>query len=195
MEYLVKKASEFVIGLLTKSLPAEYTYHNLAHTLRVVDAVVEIGKNSSLSKDQLELLVLSAWFHDTGFVKGYKSHEDSSIELAVKFLKENNCSVDKITVITKNILVTELATKPDNILEKIMRDADSLHIGMADFYENSFSLKSEWEYVGKIKFTESEWIKSSLNFLIKTEFYTDYAKSKYESARQQNISRLRQMLN
>jgi hypothetical protein len=45
------------------------------------------------------------------------------------------------------------------------------------------------------KFTESEWLHSSLNFINNTLFFTDYAKSNYEVGRQSNISRLREMIN
>ena len=194
IENIVKNASEYITELLTKSLPSECTYHNLIHTLQVVDAVDEIGKNSGLTEDQLEVLHLSAWFHDTGFVRGYEGHEGKSIEIADEFLKENDYPPDKIAMINKTISVTDMKKKPVDSLEKIIRDADILHIGKGKFYENSFLLKREWEIIRGKKYTETEWIKSSLDFVTKTEFYTNYAKSRYEEGRHKNISYLKSML-
>lgn len=194
MEEVVKKVSEYVTGLLTKNLPSEYKYHNLSHTLQVVDAVDEIGKNSGITGEQSEILHLSAWFHDVGFVKGYKGHESKSIEIADKFLKEIEYPSGKTSIIKELITVTDLSKEPVNILEKIIRDADILHIGKEGFFEKSFSLKREWEKIGIKQFTEAEWIESSLAFLTKIDFYTEYAKSKYEQGRQNNISYLKRML-
>ena len=194
MDNIVKKASEYVTGLLTNKLPSECTYHNLAHTLRVVEAVEEIGKNSGLSDVQLEILLLSAWFHDTGFVKAVKGHEVKSIEIANDFLKANAYPAEKTDIINKIINVTEIGRKPVDTLEMIIRDADILHIGKEGFFEKSFSLKHEWEMAGIKKYTETEWIKSGIDFLSRTEFYTRYAKTKYEEGRQKNISHLKKML-
>ncbi len=64
MDEVVKKASEYVTELLSNSLPSVYKYHNLKHTRQVVDAVDEIGKCSGITDEQLEMLKISASFHD-----------------------------------------------------------------------------------------------------------------------------------
>ena len=90
--------------------------------------------------------------------------------------------------------MTEMGNIPISLSEKIMRDADILHIGKEEFYSKSLTLKSEWESIDRKKFTELEWLQSSLEFINSTLFYTDYAKSKYERGRQKNISRLNEMI-
>jgi HD superfamily phosphodiesterase len=191
MNNIVTKASEYVTDLLTKHLPSVYTYHNLLHTQQVVDASTEIGRNSGLTEDQFEILLLAAWFHDTGFVMGLEGHEERSIEISEKFLKENNYPPEKIELIKNTISATERARKPIDILEMIIRDSDIAYIGMDKFYEKTFLLKHEWEIAGDKKYTEAEWIKSNLDFLTKAEFYTSYAKSIYEEGKQKNITFLK----
>ena len=193
MDEVVKKASEYVTGLLTNNLSSEYIYHNLSHTLQVVDNVDEIGRNSGITDDELEMLHISAWFHESGFIRGYKGHERKSIEIADKFLNEYEYPPEKTEIIKKIISVTNLENKPVNILEKIIRDADILHMGKERFFEKSFSLKNEWETVGVKKFTDAEWIESNYSFLTRTVFFTDYAKSKYEEGRQKNIAYLKSL--
>jgi len=193
MDNIVTKASEYVTELLTKTLPSNCTYHNLVHTHQVVDAVTEIGKNSGLTEDQIEILILSAWFHDTGFVTGFEDHEGKSIQIAEEFLKENHYPSEKAALVLKTINATDIAIKPVVILEMIIRDADIVYIGMEKFYEKSFLLKHEREIAGEKKYTEDEWINSNLDFLARTEFYTSYAKANYEEGRQKNISHLKSL--
>jgi HD superfamily phosphodiesterase len=194
MNNIVKLASEFVSKLLNENLPSEFTYHNLIHAREVFEAVTELGKNSGLPDEELEIIQVAAWFHDTGFIKGYLDHEYKSIEIVKEFL-ENICYPDKKTDrITEIIIMTEMANIPSSLSDKIIKDADILHIGKEDCCSKCLALKSELESIDHKKITESEWLHSSLDFINGTLFFTDYAKSKYEEGRQKNISRLNEMI-
>jgi len=41
----------------------------------VVLAAQEIGIKVGLSTEELNLLAITAWFHDTGYTRGYVGHE------------------------------------------------------------------------------------------------------------------------
>jgi len=148
----------------------------------------------NFTDEQIEILILSAWFHDTGFINGFEDHEGKSIQIAAEFLKENHYPSEKTALILKTIKATDIAIKPVDILEMIIRDADIVYIGMERFYEKSFLLKHERESVGEKKYSVDEWINSNLDFLARTEFYTSYAKANYEEGRQKNISHLKSLL-
>jgi predicted metal-dependent HD superfamily phosphohydrolase len=194
MDNVVKSASEFVTKLLNENLPSEYKYHNLIHAREVFEAVTELGKNSNLSDEELEIIQIAAWFHDVGFVKGYLDHEYKSIEILKDFLGNIGYSTENIDRISDIIIMTEMGATPTNLSEKIIRDADILHVGKEEFYSKCLSLKSEWENIESKKFTELEWLQTSLDFINGTLFFTDYAKSKYEAGRQKNIYRLKEMM-
>lgn len=194
MDNIVKSSSEFVTKLLNENLPSEFTYHNHIHAREVFEAVTELGKNSSLPNEELEIIQVAAWFHDTGFIRSYLDHEYKSIEIVKEYLENIHYPEEKIDKITDIIIMTEMGNIPASLSEKIMRDADILHIGKEEFYSKSLTLKSEWESIDRKKFTELEWLQSSLDFINSTLFYTDYAKSKYERGRQKNISRLNEMI-
>ena len=194
MDNIVKSSSEFVTKLLNENLPSEFTYHNHIHAREVFEAVTELGKNSSLPNEELEIIQVAAWFHDTGFIRSYLDHEYKSIEIVKEYLENIHYPEEKIDKITDIIIMTEMGNIPVSLSEKIMRDADILHIGKEEFYSKSLTLKSEWESIDRKKFTELEWLQSSLDFINSTLFYTDYAKSKYERGRQKNISRLNEMI-
>jgi predicted metal-dependent HD superfamily phosphohydrolase len=194
MDSIVKKSSEYVIKLLNEQLSPQFTYHNLAHTRDVFEAVIELGVNSNLPADDFELIQIAAWFHDTGFTKGYIDHEHNSAVIAETFLVTTGYDNDKISRIKETILMTEKGNSPVSVTDKIIRDADILHIGKEDFYSRSLTLKAEWETVDNKQYTEMEWIQSSLDFINRTFFYSDYAKSKYEAGRQKNITFLNELI-
>jgi len=60
-----KEVSEYIFGLFKNELPPQVVYHNYDHTLLVVKNVIEIGESENISIEDLELLQLAAWFHDT----------------------------------------------------------------------------------------------------------------------------------
>ena len=87
---LIQKASTFVFELLREKLPANHIYHNYTHTCEVVDAAKEIAEGCDLNKDETEMVLLAAWFHDTGFIELYDGHEQVSKQIAEKFLTDSN---------------------------------------------------------------------------------------------------------
>jgi HD superfamily phosphodiesterase len=195
MNDIVRSSSEFVSHFLKENLPSEFTYHNFIHAREVFEAVTELGKNSGLSDEELEIIQIAAWFHDTGFIKDYQDHENKSIEIAKEFLENIRYPDKKINRITEIIVMTDMANIPISLSDKIIRDADILYIGKEDFYYKCLALKSELEIIDHKKLTESEWLNFNLDFINGTVFFTDYAKSKYEPGRQKNISRLNEMIN
>ena len=67
---ILKEVEEYVSNFIQTSVPSEYIYHNLRHTNNVVKACREISDRYEISEDELEILELAAWFHDTGYDKG-----------------------------------------------------------------------------------------------------------------------------
>jgi len=195
MNDIVRSASEFVSVLLKENLPSEFTYHNLSHTREVFDAVTELGKNSGMTNEELEIIQLAAWFHDTGFIKDHQDHENKSIEIAKEYLENIRYPHKKINTLTEIIMMTDMDNIPLSLSDKIIRDADILYIGKEDFYCKCLALKSELESVEHKKLNESEWLHSNFDFINGTVFFTDYAKTKYEPGRIKNISLLNEMIN
>lgn len=194
MENILKAVSEYVSKLLSENLSEEFAYHNLLHTKEVTASAYDIGKNSGLSKRELELVQLATWFHDTGFVIKYKGHEDESIRIATEFLKDHNFSNEDLETVTNLIRVTELPAIPNSKLEEVIKDADILNIGLDAFFNNNERIRLEREQIENIVIDEKEWLSSSLSFIQNADFYTDYAKKKYGEKRKENIQDLSRRL-
>ena len=160
------KIKEAILSRLEKELDPRLGYHNLAHTLDVLEQAQKIAHNESLTdKHDLLLLKTAAIFHDSGFLVVYKNHEEKSCEIALDSLK-NIFSEDDIKKICGMIMATKIPQTPHNLLEQIICDADLDYLGRNDFEPISQNLYKEfiafkiipediiWDHI-QIKFFES----------------------------------------
>ncbi|WP_130733589.1 Pycsar system effector family protein [Flavobacterium sp. J27] len=186
---LVKNAEQFVTELFKKVLEFKYKYHDVNHTKNVVHAVRQIGEYEGVSEEDLELLQVAAWFHDTGYIKTKDGHEEESTRIASSFLRDNHVPEEKIEVINRLIMATVFNHTPKDLLEKIICDADYYHVGSCDYFSFLKELRTEWKLCNVAVFTEKEWLKENISFLkSKHTFYTDYAKNNWNKVKQQNLN-------
>ena len=137
---LVDKAKTFVTKLFHEKLSENYLYHNFTHTKEVADTCLEIAEHSKLTEDEIEILLLAAWFHDTGYIYSTDDHEEKSVQVMKVFLEMENYNKDKINDVANLILSTEFEKEPQNIKEKIIKDADLVHIGKENFEDNNINI-------------------------------------------------------
>jgi predicted metal-dependent HD superfamily phosphohydrolase len=184
---IIKITGEFVSNLFREKLSSNLIYHNYTHTLDVVNNTRKIGKKSGLSDDELEIVTLAAWFHDTGYTETYKGHEEKSKEIAEAFLNEHNYDPDKTAKVLSCIDATIVPQKPVNMMEQVLCDADLMHLGAEDFFEYSDLLKSEWDTLGINKVSEAQWQKTSVELLSSHKYFTSYARKKFEPQQAINL--------
>ena len=189
-----KKVKSFVFDLFKNKLPLQVVYHNFEHTSKVVEAVNEIAIGESISEDDLEVLLLAAWFHDTGFIQGYDNHEEKSKAIAHKYLTENGVSKDKIDRVFSLIGVTKMPQNPTNKFEEIICDADLFHLGEENFKEKGNLLRTERENLSGKSLTDIEWMKENVNFLGNHKYFTDYAFNKLNAQKTQNWVKIQKEL-
>lgn len=190
MENILSLASTYVTKLFQSHLPQGITYHDLIHIKDVVDTAKLIGENSVISPNQMEMLLLAAWFHDVGIIEQYVEHEEKSTEICHEFLVKHNYPAEKIETIINIILSTRVPQKPANLLEKIMCDADLSHNGKKGFIYRSHLLRVEWKNMLGKELTDNDWLKVNIDFLLENKFHTDFAKSFYEEQRKRNLTLL-----
>src|SRR5688572_16149853 len=125
---LVRKARTYAEDVLVNKLPEQFVFHNLQHTKEVASAALEIGTAVHLNDEQLETVMIAAWLHDTGYLKGSINHEKVSAETAVLLLTEWNASQKKIADVQRTILATAMPQQPQDILGQVLCDADLHHL-------------------------------------------------------------------
>ncbi|WP_458628709.1 Pycsar system effector family protein [Winogradskyella sp. PC D3.3] len=191
MENILLEAKNYVIHLLNEELDNHFVYHNLPHTQLVVASVKTLSEALNLNDQEKEQLELAAWFHDTGFTKGFKKHEKESVKIASDFLKQHQYPEAKTQLVLDLILATEINHQPTNLLEKLIRDGDSAHIGSKNYHAICELLRKEWELTCDKILTDSEWLEENINWLTTThQFYSDIAAAKWEERKSKNLAQL-----
>ena len=189
---ILENISKFVTQLFSENLPTWAVYHDLQHTIETVDGCVEIGKGSGITNEDLEILCIAAWFHDTGYMFNVEEHEEKSSEIALKFLNKNSYPLDRINRVSDCIIATKISITPQNLLESIICDADLISLGRPDYFEKNDLLKLEIERRENKKINELAWLKRSLNFLSSHNYFTEYARLNLGSQLKSNLIILRE---
>ena len=164
-----------VLALFEKKTVAEDLYHNLSHTTEVVEVSDKIALDEKLSDDDKEILLIAAWFHDTGHFSCCNGHEDQSVKFVKEFFDKISYPKQKVDRIVGCIRATKIPQNPSNKLEQIICDADLQHLGMSDLEERTKELRKEFEIKGIKKLDDIDWLISSLEFLSNHKYFTNYA--------------------
>ncbi len=192
---LVSKSEDYISQLLKDNLSPLYSYHNLAHTKQVVAACKAISADMNLDQEQVEKLLVAAWFHDAGYIKGRENHENRSMKIASDFLKENGKSEDYSTEVNYIIAATEKSFVPQTTLQKIIKDADFVNLGSHDYFTNCENLRKEWKNTEQNIYSDYDWNQENLHFLESIHvFYTEYAKENLTPIKKENIKKIQQHL-
>ncbi|EDP98405.1 Pycsar system effector family protein [Kordia algicida OT-1] len=191
METLIAEVEKYVIDFLNKKVDQSYVYHNLTHTKSVVAKTKELIEGLGIEEKQANLLIIAAWFHDTGYVNGIDGHEEESVKIATAFLKNHEISEEDLNVINQLILATKMGRKPENLLEQIISDADCGHIGSKNFAEVTELLRKEIELTQGESISESDWLKENIRFLSEQHtFHTSFASKNWQKRKGKNLAKL-----
>ena len=81
--------------------------------------------------------------------------------------------------------------KPTNLLEEIIRDADSSHFAQKSYMETCELLREELSLLGIASYTHKEWLEANIQmFHSEHHFYTDFAKENWQPGKDKNLRRL-----
>jgi predicted metal-dependent HD superfamily phosphohydrolase len=191
---LVHDVEKFIYEYFKKNKTKDLVYHDILHTTDVVKAAEKIGLGTNLNSEEMEILLISAWFHDTGYTIDREDHESASAEIASSYLNMNNYPPTKIEKVKSCILSTKLPQNPKNNVEEVLCDADLQHLAKKNFIERSEWLKVEEEKVTGNLISEIDWFNNSLNFISNHNFFTHYAKEKYSERKRENIVKLQKRI-
>lgn len=167
-------AGEYVTELLTNQLSPNLLFHNLHHTFNVVRGVRKISKHLKLSPSEKEILILAAWFHDTGHIITYDNHEVESQKLALDFLEKQHYPIDHIKDVLSCIEATKMPQEPQTLIQKVICDADLYHLSLPEYPHLQHLLREEWSRVLGKKYSNDDWAKENFEFLTNHKYFTSY---------------------
>lgn len=187
---LVDVVGIYVCRLFDELMEPDLYYHNLDHTLAVVKHAHEIATHYNLNEEQHYVLGVAAWFHDTGHLLGKISHhEQASINLMKEYLSAKNISADTQDAIARCIMATKMPVNPSGLLEEILCDADTWHLGTSDFERIDQLVWKEFEVRMQEKINDRN--ARSLQFMQQHRFYTSYCRGLLNEGKERNIELLR----
>ena len=187
-----ERFESWIRGMFENRQKKEVCYHNLDHTLQIVENVAELGRYYQLGIVDLEDLFFAAWMHDVGYWEGVaEGHEVRGAELAARYLiGELGLSDERVARIKGMILSTQVPQSPQNLLEEIICDADLFHLGSEGFFEQSLLLKREKENSGHGPIPLRDWLRGSLDFMEKHRYHTDFARKFLQAGKATNMNLL-----
>jgi HD superfamily phosphodiesterase len=189
---IYKKTEEHVTGLFEQMHSPSLVFHNLEHTKDVVKRTQEIAGHYKVSENEMLILFTSAWFHDTGHLFTVpEKHEEMSCEIMKKFMKDYIQDEKTIEAIEGCIMATKMPRNPTSLLEQIICDADTYHLGTKEFKQTN---KRAFEEV-KLRSNRTDIIKfdeSTIKMLEEHQFYTSYCRELLDKRKQKNLQKLRE---
>lgn len=193
---IIEQAKVFVTDFFKKNHKPIYTYHNLEHTENVVKHATKIAGIMEFSEEDIEVVILAAWFHDTGYFRGFLKHEIISGEIAEKFLLENNYPKQKIQRVICAIQNTKIPyTTCDCQISMVLCDADLQHLASKNFMKSSDKLREERSALINHEFSTKTYWEETLIFLKKHTFKTEYGKKVLAKKKELNIQKVTEKVN
>ncbi len=191
MNLIVRKAKKHCTGLLKGSRCRSLPFHNIRHTIDVYENVLKIGMYANRDMEELEPVLLTALFHDTGNALVFAGHESYSATEASNFLLSQGYPHDKIDLVVNCIKATRMPQRPKNSYEEIICDADLFHLGTKLFPEKNESLRMEWSRYLNTEYSDAAWHSMNMEFLEQHRFYTKYGQEILEPVKQENLKQLK----
>lgn len=204
MKYFHKYLKLDIIGtildLLYQELPPGLVYHNVSHTLHVMQWAMIFADKAGLRNHQRELLAIAAAFHDSGYLTRLQDNESLGIANALDAMgAAGRYSEADYQEVIKMISSTEMVPcedtfvqKPQSQLANFLCDADLFSFGQPDFLVYSTAIMLEQG----TPITESQkFLRKTLRMMEVHKWHSAPAKALFTEQKKQNMILLRQIVN
>ena len=183
------KLRRHVLAKLKRELPQYLAYHEMNHTLDVLNVCEQYIGRENLSEEDRYTLRMGAIVHDMGFLVGASNHEAVGAGMAEVLMKDLGIEQRIIDQVKGLVMATKIPQTPLNDLQKIICDADLDYLGRDDYPTISVKLFAELKHMNVIT-TEQQWKDLQINFLKSHHFHTPYAVKNREPKKQYWLKKL-----
>ncbi len=191
ISHSARRVFQYVLNDLQQRLPSHITYHNMRHTLDVVDSCKSYINKYEIDRENEEMLLIAAAAHDYGFVISPENHEATSANMVTRIMQDNGYNLDSLSKVRGLIMATKLPQSPNNILEQIIADADLDYLGRPDYPEISEAFYRELQHFNKIN-TIEQWYDLQIGFLENHTYFTDWARENRDLGKRERIQILKE---
>src|SRR4051812_10438844 len=188
-----KEIEDHVIGMLKRELPKDLYYHGVHHTQDVLKSATMIGKEEGISDEEMLLLKVAVLYHDAGFIKVYKNHEEVACDLVNEELPGFGFNEEEIGIIQGMIRATKIPQEPHTHLEEIIADADLEYLGTPDFEKIGRTLYEEIKIFLDVE-SERQWNIIQRNFLRSHHYFTPFCKKNREAEKLKHLKMIEKIV-
>ena len=189
---LFLQIKQHVVNKLKEGLAESLTYHNLDHTLDVLDQAIKIAKKENITNpDDMLLLQVSALYHDIGFLDTYNGHEERSCAIAADELTCFGFNPVQIDKVVGMIRATRVPQTPLSRLEEIICDADLDYLGRSDFFKIGDGLYLEF-LEQQIVANVQQWDMLQISFLENHRYFTQSSLKRRQKNKLQHLQAIKE---
>ncbi len=186
---------QHVIGLFRTYQSPKLLFHNLHHTENVVSKTKEIAGHYQLNEQEMLILLIAAWFHDTGYLFAPPSeHEEKSVEVMKIFAREQQVPFDIVNEVSGCIMATKLPRNPAGLLQEILCDADTYNFGTKEFKRTNEIVFNEFQNASDVPLSRKKFDEGALVMLKQHKFYTSYCKEHLTDEKKENMKKLKKKI-
>ncbi len=188
-----KEVEQHIVSILKRDLPNNLYYHGLHHTMDVLRSAELIGRQEKLTEAEMLLLKVAVLYHDAGFIKVYRNHEEVACEMAKVDLPGFGFNEIEVETICGMIRATKIPQNPQNKLEYIIADADLEYLGTDDFERIGKTLFEEIKIYLDVE-SERQWNIIQMNFLKGHRYHTNFCKKHRETEKQKHLKEIEKIV-
>jgi predicted metal-dependent HD superfamily phosphohydrolase len=195
-DVILNEAEAYIRALFEEESREGLSYHDIVHTEYVARQARLIGQHSGLDQEELKIVVLAAWFHDSGFVIRSANHEDESQSMVREFLTVKGVTDDVIKKVVACIEATRMPQDPgDNLLAKVLCDADMAYLSEDFYIKRTNLLRKEWNHGSEAKLSRKDYYKETIELFENHHYFTSYGKANFSEGKAKNLQLLHSLLN
>jgi len=193
-DYITQDSEIFIRDLFEKEIQKNLRYHDILHTEYVASQAEKIGISSGLSEEELQVVIIAAWFHDSGFVSRSDGHEEESQNIARKFLSSKEIPEEFIKKVLICIEATKMPQNPgDNLLAQVVCDADMAYLSEDFYLKRTALLRKEWNHESKTKLSKKTYYQETVELFNNHRYYTEDGENEISPGKAKNFKLLHKL--
>ena len=194
-ELITRQTEAYIKDLFEKEIHENLPYHDIIHTEYVVERARIIARNCGLSDEEINLVTVAAWFHDSGFIVRSKGHEAESQKIARQFLLSKGAEEASIKKVLSCIKATEMPQDPGrDILAQIVCDADMAYLSEDFYFKRTALLRKEWNNESEAKLSRKTYYEETVELFNNHSYYTEYGDKEFSPGKAKNFMQLDKLL-
>src|SRR6267142_1862330 len=192
---IVRLAGQHVLDLFSGAgADVPLIYHGYKRSRGLVGDCKEIAKGIKLNGDQGQILLLSAWFHDAGYVTTNGDRREKRIDLARKFLASQGQPQGVADAVASCLEAADDDGVRDSVAGDVLHDALLARLASKSYVEETgLHRREEEQRTGKV-YSDVEWTRSRIEYLQQHTYRTRWAQLEYDGGRARNLARLNKQL-